>query len=642
MGINLAIDGLSARSEWGPGFGWRNYRCGAIKVNCKQSASDPMLLDLKQLLHQCSIDLRGVIHVGAHHGQELALYGGLGAKELALFEPLSDNFEKLMHTVRALQQGPSPLRIQAYQLALGSTHEAKEMTIASNQGQSSSLLKPKQHLLQHPQIVFEKSEQVYVTRMDRIITQPDRYNFISIDVQGFELEVLKGGGESVLRHIEAICCEVNRDEVYEGNAMVEDIDAFLSRFGFVRVATNWAGGIWGDAFYCRSSLLQSTSQAEVATAPLIQIEDFCRTHQLDQQVVSGSRTIPKVNMPDPCRLVSGAGSNPATDRSRVSALRVVRMGRFSNNLIQLLHAVLIARQLDVRTIVFPSDFAQFIGVKASFNGVTFVQEDLAKELDAVQLMSYFWFPAGSLAPLFRRVSLGQATTEAEFTIKPLFYQYFPLALSARQAVMQPVKRIIVHIRSGDLFVGSEQSPQAARPHPYYVQPPLAFYRVALEHALNTVDADALVQLVIQDRNNPVVTAFEKWLNSRSIPYEVVDDFFVEAVQVMLKAHVMISSYGSVVEMISMLSDCLHIVYTFKGFGRWAERGFGGHGNYEYLGGAKTIYEMQEQSPYIQPGSWRNSPDQRQLMVHYPASVSSLTQRLVEGSSMHDEALFFAV
>jgi|GEM_PF-709130 FkbM family methyltransferase len=600
-----------------------------------------MLLDLKQLLHQCNINLRGVIHVGAHHGQELALYGSLGAKELALFEPLSENFLKLMTTVQALQQGSSSLRIQAYQLALGSSHEAKEMTIASNQGQSSSLLKPKQHLVQHPQIVFEKSEQVYVTRMDRIITQPDRYNFISIDVQGFELEVLKGAGESVLRHIEGICCEVNRDEVYEGNAMVEDIDAFLSRFGFARIATNWAGGTWGDAFYCRSSLLQRDSQAEVATAPPIQMEDFCRTYQLNFQAVSGSQLIPKVNMPDPCRLVAGAGSNESIDRSRVSALRVVRMGRFSNNLIQLLHAVLVARQLDIQTIIFPSDFAHFTGVNSLVNGVTFLQEELAQDSAAMQLLSYFWFPAGSLAPLFKRVLLRQATAEAEFTIKPLFYQHSPLVLTAGLEGEKHAHRVVVHIRSGDLFVGSEQSAQGRRPHPYYVQPPLAFYRVALEHALNTLATGVSVQLVIQDRNNPVVTEFEQWLNSRSISYQVIDGLFMEAVQTMLAAHVMISSYGSVVEMISMLSDCLHTIYAFKGFGRWAEREFGGHGNYEYLGGAKTIYEMQEQSPYIQPGSWQDSPDQRRLMIHYPASVSSLAQRFVEGSSMHDEALFFS-
>ena len=42
------------------------------------------------------------------------------------------------------------------------------------------------------------------------------YNFINMDVQGYELEVLKGGTK-VLEKVDYVYCEVNRDEVYEGN-----------------------------------------------------------------------------------------------------------------------------------------------------------------------------------------------------------------------------------------------------------------------------------------------------------------------------------------------------------------------------------------------------------------------------------------
>ena len=52
-------------------------------------------------------------------------------------------------------------------------------------------------------------------------------NFINIDVQGYELEVFKGGTKT-LEKVDYIYCEVNRGEVYEGNAMVEDLDEFLA------------------------------------------------------------------------------------------------------------------------------------------------------------------------------------------------------------------------------------------------------------------------------------------------------------------------------------------------------------------------------------------------------------------------------
>ena len=71
-----------------------------------------------------------------------------------------------------------------------------------------------------------------------------------MDVQGYELEVLKGGLET-LHQVDYVYCEVNRDEVYENNAYVEEIDKFLSDYNMTRVETDWAGDIWGDALYIR-------------------------------------------------------------------------------------------------------------------------------------------------------------------------------------------------------------------------------------------------------------------------------------------------------------------------------------------------------------------------------------------------------
>ena len=71
-----------------------------------------------------------------------------------------------------------------------------------------------------------------------------------MDVQGYELEVLKGSKET-MKHVDYVYCEVNRDEVYENNAYVEELDAFLSDYGLTRVETSWEGQIWGDALYIK-------------------------------------------------------------------------------------------------------------------------------------------------------------------------------------------------------------------------------------------------------------------------------------------------------------------------------------------------------------------------------------------------------
>ena len=72
-----------------------------------------------------------------------------------------------------------------------------------------------------------------------------------MDVQGYELEVLKGAIKT-LNQIDYVYCEVNRDEVYENNAYVEEIDEFLAEYGMERMETDWAGDIWGDALYIKT------------------------------------------------------------------------------------------------------------------------------------------------------------------------------------------------------------------------------------------------------------------------------------------------------------------------------------------------------------------------------------------------------
>jgi hypothetical protein len=77
------------------------------------------------------------------------------------------------------------------------------------------------------------------------------YNFLNIDIQGFELEALRGARKT-LKNVKWIMSEVNRAEVYENCAHVEEMDEFLGKYGFNRVETNWAGQTWGDALYVKN------------------------------------------------------------------------------------------------------------------------------------------------------------------------------------------------------------------------------------------------------------------------------------------------------------------------------------------------------------------------------------------------------
>ena len=202
-----------------------------------------MLLNLENLNLNYDLKIKGVLHIVAHVGQELGTYQKLGISNVMFFEPVQETFNRLKKNV-----GESAIIINT---ALGNIEGEVEMyTETINEGQSSSVLEPEYHLIQHPNIQFNGREKVKITKLDNFIEDKENYNFINVDVQGYELEVFKGGSE-YLKNIDYIMTEVNRAELYKGCAKVEDLDGFLLQYGFNRVETTWDGGTWGDAFYIK-------------------------------------------------------------------------------------------------------------------------------------------------------------------------------------------------------------------------------------------------------------------------------------------------------------------------------------------------------------------------------------------------------
>lgn len=209
-----------------------------------------MLINLKYLNKKYNLDMKGVIHVGGHQGQELADYQKFNIKEVHIFEPLLKNFNVLLKNISKFKN----LQITPYNFALGNKRDKVIMNCSSNNLESSSIMVPKIHLLQHPKIEFKEQEIVNLRDLDSFKIK--NINFLNIDVQGYELEVLKGATRT-LKYIDYIYCEINRDETYEDNPLVDDIDIFLNDFNFIRCETKWASNTlsWGDAFYIRSDKL---------------------------------------------------------------------------------------------------------------------------------------------------------------------------------------------------------------------------------------------------------------------------------------------------------------------------------------------------------------------------------------------------
>lgn len=205
-----------------------------------------MLISIKKLIDKYGLKIKGIIHIGGHYAEEYEVYKEIGISDIDMFwfEPHPETFKVLVQ-----KSGNS----NRFQVALGDYNGISEMFCETvNNGQSSSLLEPKDHLKEFPDIIFDKKTTVAVKKLDDFDEFFGNANMLNIDTQGFELQVLRGG-KKVLNQIDYAYLEVNRTEVYKGCGLVHEIDAFLSEYGFRRVETQWAGEYsgWGDAFYLK-------------------------------------------------------------------------------------------------------------------------------------------------------------------------------------------------------------------------------------------------------------------------------------------------------------------------------------------------------------------------------------------------------
>jgi len=115
--------------------------------------------------------------------------------------------------------------------ALGDRCEV--VTINANEFIPSSSMLPMLDLHREAFPYTEATRQVQVgmAMLDEFFSMIESPALLKIDVQGFELEVLKGGVE-VLSQCAAVVAEVSWESLYEGAPDFDDLDSFLGSRGF--------------------------------------------------------------------------------------------------------------------------------------------------------------------------------------------------------------------------------------------------------------------------------------------------------------------------------------------------------------------------------------------------------------------------
>lgn len=209
-----------------------------------------MIIPMARLVSEFGVRPRAILHVGAHLGEEAAAYHEAGAEYVLWVEANPELMGTLSDNV---SRYPEQFAVQA---AISDTLGATATLHLCSFTMASSLLVPKEHLTTYPGMHYSRSLEVETTTIDTLLRVShlgyDHFDFLNIDIEGAELLAFKGA-EQTLPHLKWVYLEVNTREMYEGCAMVDEVDAYLGERGFDRVISadeGWDHGFM-DALYQR-------------------------------------------------------------------------------------------------------------------------------------------------------------------------------------------------------------------------------------------------------------------------------------------------------------------------------------------------------------------------------------------------------
>lgn len=167
-----------------------------------------------------------IIVIGSNQGQELPFYMKLFS-EIHLVDPLIHQI-KMHHLC-------SSKNVHLHSYAISSVSGSRQFFIASNNGESSSLLEPSHHLKEYPHINFDRIK-TEAKRLSDLSFFSDS-NVIVLDVQGSEIDVLNSAFPVGLNHLSVIICEYSLVPLYDKSADLSSLIKFVESLGFILAFT---------------------------------------------------------------------------------------------------------------------------------------------------------------------------------------------------------------------------------------------------------------------------------------------------------------------------------------------------------------------------------------------------------------------
>lgn len=209
--------------------------------------------------------------IGACEGLSSVKYLSIFPKStIYTFEPLPKNYEKVL----ANKEKYKLKNLLPFELGLSSETGNATFYVSSGKppnkdnpkdnstdfgNKSSSLFKPGKTKEVHPWLEFKETVTIKTETLFNFceIENIPAIDFIHMDVQGAELLVLEGA-KKMLTNIKSIWLEVEKIELYEKQALKEDIEKFLTKHNFICLL-NKMNHIAGDQFWVNKNYYNNLS-----------------------------------------------------------------------------------------------------------------------------------------------------------------------------------------------------------------------------------------------------------------------------------------------------------------------------------------------------------------------------------------------
>lgn len=175
-----------------------------------------------------------VVDVGANRGQFTLLMAGLRPDaEILAFEPLPAPYRKLVDVTSGLPN------VRALNVAIGPVRAHMPMNVARRDDSSSLLPITDLQTMLFPDTYSVGMADVEVAPLGDFLESREMAgpNLLKIDVQGYELEVLKGA-QDYLDRFDVIYVEASFMQLYEGQPLACDVIDTLRRAHFRLVASH--------------------------------------------------------------------------------------------------------------------------------------------------------------------------------------------------------------------------------------------------------------------------------------------------------------------------------------------------------------------------------------------------------------------